>query len=101
MFLVQVDQVETRLKAIDLLGKIFCIPGDQAATEYRPLYNEFVLRFNDKAVEVRTKMVQWAQQFLPSAPDAQAKEIQGADPIRIWFSRIFCKFLVLDVSSPH
>jgi sister-chromatid-cohesion protein PDS5 len=74
----QVDQVETRLKAIDLLGRIFCIPDDQAATEYKPLYHEFVNRFNDKNVDVRAKMVQWTQNFLPSAPDAQAKEISGA-----------------------
>ncbi|KAL3693850.1 hypothetical protein R1sor_007501 [Riccia sorocarpa] len=67
------DQIDVRLKAVELLGRLFALPGQHVAQEYKQLFSEFLKRFSDKAVDVRLAMVACAKACLeanPSAPEA-------------------------------
>ncbi|KAK6939869.1 hypothetical protein RJ641_029400 [Dillenia turbinata] len=52
------DQVDTRIKAVNLIGKLFALPEHHVAAEYRNLFLEFLKRFADKSVEVRISVLQ-------------------------------------------
>ncbi|KAL2634564.1 hypothetical protein R1flu_006043 [Riccia fluitans] len=67
------DQIDVRLKAVELLGRLFALPGQHVAQEYKQLFSEFLKRFSDKAVEVRLAVVACAKACLeanPSGPEA-------------------------------
>ncbi|BBN05523.1 sister chromatid cohesion protein PDS5 [Marchantia polymorpha subsp. ruderalis] len=67
------DQVDVRLKAVELLGRLFALSGQHVAQEYKQLFSEFLKRFSDKAVEVRLAVVACAKACLeanPSGPEA-------------------------------
>lgn len=73
---LQTDQVDVRLKAVELLGQLFALPGRHVAQEYRQLFSEFLKRFGDKAVEVRVAVVNCAKVCLEANPSGeQATEI--------------------------
>ncbi|XXG74106.1 hypothetical protein AAC387_Pa07g2909 [Persea americana] len=55
------DQVDVRIKAVNLLGRLFSVPGHHVANEYRQLFVEFLKRFSDKSVEVRLGAVECAK----------------------------------------
>ncbi|CAH9134640.1 unnamed protein product [Cuscuta epithymum] len=57
------DQVDVRIKALDLIGKLLSLPGNLVAKEYRHLFMEFLNRFSDKSVEVRLNALSWAKTF--------------------------------------
>ncbi|PIA47377.1 hypothetical protein AQUCO_01400210v1 [Aquilegia coerulea] len=55
------DQVDVRIKAVNLLGKLFALPGHHVVQEYRQLFVEFLKRFSDKSAEVRISALQCAK----------------------------------------
>lgn len=70
------DQVDVRLKAVQLLGRLFALPGQHVAKEYRQLFSEFIKRFTDKAVEVRLAMIECVKACLKANPsESEATEI--------------------------
>lgn len=70
--------MDVRLKAVELLGQLFALPGRHVAQEYRQLFSEFLKRFNDKVVEVRVAVVNCAKVCLEANPSGeQATEILG------------------------
>jgi len=71
-------EVNVRLKAVRLLGRLFTLSGGQFARDYSSLFPEFLKRFNDKTVEVRVAVINSAKAFLESGPtDEQATQIFG------------------------
>lgn len=62
------DQVNVRLKAVKLLGRLFALPGQHVAKEYRQLFLEFLKRFTDKSAEVRLAMIDCAKDCLKVNP---------------------------------
>eukprot|EP01018_Ginkgo_biloba_P018620 Gb_23673 [translate_table: standard] len=70
------DQVDVRLKAVHLLGRLFALPGQHVAQEYRQLFAEFLKRFSDKTVEVRLAAAECAKEcFLANPSGTEASEI--------------------------
>ncbi|KAH9325840.1 hypothetical protein KI387_006018, partial [Taxus chinensis] len=73
---VLTDQVEIRLKAVQLLGRLFALPGRHVAQEYHQLFAEFLKRFSDKTVEIRLSAVECAKEcFLANPSGNEASEI--------------------------
>jgi len=70
------DQVDVRLKAVHLLGRLFALPGQHVAHEYHQLFAEFLKRLSDKTVEVRLAAVECAKEcFLANPFGTEASEI--------------------------
>lgn len=70
------DQVNVRLKAVRLLGRLFALPGQHVAKEYRQLFLEFLKRFTDKVADVRLTMIDCAKDCLRANPSGnEAAEI--------------------------
>ncbi|KAL3693856.1 hypothetical protein R1sor_007507 [Riccia sorocarpa] len=40
------DQIDVRLKAVELLGRLFALPGQHVAQENKQLFSEFLKRFS-------------------------------------------------------
>ncbi|XP_021806603.1 sister chromatid cohesion protein PDS5 homolog A isoform X3 [Prunus avium] len=55
------DQVDVRLKAVNLIGKLFTLPAHHIAQRYQDLFIEFLKRFSDKSAEVRVSALQCAK----------------------------------------
>ncbi|XP_008219648.1 PREDICTED: sister chromatid cohesion protein PDS5 homolog A isoform X1 [Prunus mume] len=55
------DQVDVRLKAVNLIGKLFTLPDHHIAQRYQDLFIEFLKRFSDKSAEVRVSALQCAK----------------------------------------
>ncbi|KAK4276740.1 hypothetical protein QN277_014853 [Acacia crassicarpa] len=55
------DQVDVRIKAVNLVGKLFTLPEHHAAQKYHDLFMEFLNRFSDKSVDVRISALQCAK----------------------------------------
>ncbi|KAL5704355.1 hypothetical protein ACHQM5_022795 [Ranunculus cassubicifolius] len=62
------DQVDVRIKAVNLLGKLFALPGQHVVQQYRQLFVEFLKRFSDKSAEVRISALQCAKACYPAIP---------------------------------
>ncbi|KAK7301356.1 hypothetical protein RJT34_12219 [Clitoria ternatea] len=62
------DQVEVRIKAVNLVGKLFALPEHHAAQKYHNLFVEFLKRFSDKSVDVRIRALQCAKSFYLANP---------------------------------
>ncbi|XP_010063388.2 sister chromatid cohesion protein PDS5 homolog A [Eucalyptus grandis] len=62
------DQVDVRIKAVSLIGKLFSVPGCRAAQNYHDLFVEFLNRFSDKSVEVRVTALQCVKDFCTANP---------------------------------
>lgn len=72
----QTDQVDVRIKAVHLIGKLLTHSRLQVALEYRPLFIEFLKRFSDKSSEVRSSAVDCAKAcYLVKSSGAEAFEI--------------------------
>lgn len=80
----QTDQVDVRIKAVNLLGRLFSVPGHHVANEYRQLFLEFLKRFSDKSVEVRLGAVECAKTCYMVNPS-------GTEAIEV-LSKLFCCF---------
>ncbi|XP_030527999.1 sister chromatid cohesion protein PDS5 homolog B isoform X3 [Rhodamnia argentea] len=73
------DQVDVRIKAVSLVGKIFAVPGCRAAQNYHDLFVEFLNRFSDKSVEVRVTALQCVKDFCTANPTgAELNEVLSA-----------------------
>ncbi|POO00116.1 Coatomer beta subunit [Trema orientale] len=55
------DQVDVRIKALTLIGKLLSLPEHHIAQNYRDLFIEFLKRFADKSAEVRVSALQCAK----------------------------------------
>ncbi|KAA3465267.1 sister chromatid cohesion protein PDS5-like protein A isoform X1 [Gossypium australe] len=55
------DQVDVRIKAVNLIGKLLLRPEYRVAQRYHALYLEFLKRFADKSSEVRVTALQCAK----------------------------------------
>ncbi|KAK9993628.1 hypothetical protein SO802_023331 [Lithocarpus litseifolius] len=62
------DQVDVRIKAVNLVGKLFALPKQHVAQHYRDLFLEFLKRFSDKSVEVRVSALQCVKAFYMASP---------------------------------
>ncbi|KDP32795.1 hypothetical protein JCGZ_12087 [Jatropha curcas] len=65
------DQVDVRIKAVNLIGKLVALPGQHVAQEYQNLFIEFKNRFSDKSVEVRLTALQCAKACYTADPFAK------------------------------
>ncbi|XP_035540575.1 uncharacterized protein LOC108988322 isoform X3 [Juglans regia] len=66
------DQVDVRIKAVNLIGKLFGLPEQHVAKHYRDLFLEFLKRFSDKSVEVRVSALQCVKAFYLANPSGTA-----------------------------
>ncbi|KAJ6391648.1 hypothetical protein OIU77_025591 [Salix suchowensis] len=55
------DQVDVRIKAVKLIGKLLALPEHHAVQKYHNLFVEFKNRFSDKSAEVRLSALQCAK----------------------------------------
>ncbi|XP_063542691.1 sister chromatid cohesion protein PDS5 homolog A-A-like [Cydia strobilella] len=62
-------QFQERLSAVALLARMFSEPGSGLAKQYPALWRAFLGRFNDIAVPIRIKCVQYCMHFLVHHPD--------------------------------
>ncbi|XP_012567744.1 sister chromatid cohesion protein PDS5 homolog B isoform X3 [Cicer arietinum] len=62
------DQVDVRIKAVNLVGKLFALPKHHVAQKYHDLFVEFLKRFSDKSVDVRISALQCAKAFYVANP---------------------------------
>lgn len=90
---MQTDELDVRVKAVKLLGRMFA--SQQGVPDvFEQLFVEYVKRFTDKAVEVRLAMVECAKQCLlanPSGPRARQflSECHQVMPISCALKNIF------------
>ncbi|XP_078435141.1 ARM repeat superfamily protein [Wolffia australiana] len=94
------DQVDVRIKAVHLIGKLLKHSRLQLAVDYRPLFVEFLKRFSDKSSEVRSCAVDCAKACYlvkPSGPEAseflsalEGRLLDFDDKIRIQAVSVFC-----------
>jgi sister-chromatid-cohesion protein PDS5 len=59
--IVWTDQVDVRIKAVNLIGKLLALPEHHAVQKYQSLFVEFKNRFSDKSAEVRLSVLQCAK----------------------------------------
>ncbi|XP_058724136.1 sister chromatid cohesion protein PDS5 homolog B isoform X3 [Vicia villosa] len=62
------DQVDVRLKAVNLVGKLFALPEHRVAQKFHDLFLEFLKRFSDKSVDIRISALQCAKAFYAADP---------------------------------
>ncbi|XP_043700993.1 sister chromatid cohesion protein PDS5 homolog A isoform X2 [Telopea speciosissima] len=74
------DQVDVRIKAVNLLAKIFALPEHHITQESRrQLFLEFLKRFSDKSAEVRVSALQCAKAcYLANPSGLEAREVLTA-----------------------
>ncbi|KAK2659490.1 hypothetical protein Ddye_006023 [Dipteronia dyeriana] len=63
-----VDQVDVRIKAVNLIGNLFALPENHIVEKYHDLFIEFLKRFSDKSAEVRMSVLQCAKAFYLANP---------------------------------
>ncbi|KAF9590745.1 hypothetical protein IFM89_038058 [Coptis chinensis] len=61
------DQLDTRLKAVKLLGNLFALP-DPIIEAFQPIFSELLKRLTDRVVEVRMSVVDHMKTCLISDP---------------------------------
>ncbi|KAM1124110.1 sister chromatid cohesion protein PDS5 homolog A [Malus sylvestris] len=73
------DQLETRLKAVSLVGDLFSLPGSTISKTFQPIFSEFLKRLTDRVVEVRMLVLQHVKSCMLSNPfRAEAPKIISA-----------------------
>ncbi|KAK9271081.1 hypothetical protein L1049_026670 [Liquidambar formosana] len=73
------DQVDVRIKAVNLIGKLFALPEHHVAQEYRRLFAEFLKRFSDKSAEVRDSALQCAKDcYMANPSGTESVEVLSA-----------------------
>ncbi|CAH1416312.1 unnamed protein product [Lactuca virosa] len=55
------DKIDLHLKAVKLVGDLFSIKGSSIPQTFHPIFLEFLKKFNDKVVEVRMSVVEYAK----------------------------------------
>ncbi|XP_050367583.1 sister chromatid cohesion protein PDS5 homolog A [Argentina anserina] len=51
------DQLDTRLKAVNLVGDLFSLAGSTISEPFQPIFSEFLKRLTDRVVEVRMSVL--------------------------------------------
>lgn len=64
------DQVDIRLEAVNLMGKLLAVSKLSVAQEYRMVFLEFLKRFSDKSAEVRLAAIECAMSCYMANPSA-------------------------------
>ncbi|KAL2603500.1 hypothetical protein GLYMA_09G014600v4 [Glycine max] len=73
------DQLETRLKAVNLVGDIIALPGFSTAEAFQPTFSEFLKRLTDRDFGVRMSVLEHVKSCLLSNPSrAEARQIISA-----------------------
>ncbi|KAI4298831.1 hypothetical protein L6164_032348 [Bauhinia variegata] len=73
------DQLETRLKAVTLVGDILALPGSSIPEAFQPIFSEFLKRLTDRDVGVRMSVLEHVKSCLLSNPfGAEAPQIISA-----------------------
>ncbi|XP_038899210.1 sister chromatid cohesion protein PDS5 homolog A isoform X2 [Benincasa hispida] len=73
------DQVDVRIKAVKIIGRLLSLPGHCVAQKYRGLFMEFLNRFCDKSAEVRIHAIQCAKYCYLANPDcSESMEVLAA-----------------------
>ncbi|TKY72277.1 Sister chromatid cohesion protein PDS5-like B [Spatholobus suberectus] len=76
---LRADQMETRLKAVNLVGDIIALPGSSIAEAFQPTFSEFLKRLTDRDFGVRMSVVKHVESCLLSNPlRAEAPQIISA-----------------------
>ncbi|GLU20621.1 hypothetical protein SLE2022_368110 [Rubroshorea leprosula] len=73
------DQLDTRLKAVKLVGDLFALPASAMSETFQPVFSEFLKRLTDRVVGVRMSVLEHVKSCLLSDPSrAEAPEIISA-----------------------
>lgn len=78
---MQTDQVDVRIKVINLIKKLLVLQGKNVAREYPCVLNELLNRFSDKSAEVRLTA-------LSSAKALYIINASGRDSLETLFSKL-------------
>ncbi|CAK7323338.1 unnamed protein product [Dovyalis caffra] len=62
------DQLDTRLKAVGLVGDLFALPGSAITEGFQPIFSEFLKRLTDRVVSVRMCVLERVKSCLLSNP---------------------------------
>ncbi|GFY91653.1 binding protein [Actinidia rufa] len=62
------DHLDTRLKAVRLVGDLFALPESAISETFQPIFLEFLKRLTDRVVEVRMSVLERAKICLLSNP---------------------------------
>ncbi|GMI64562.1 hypothetical protein like AT5G47690 [Hibiscus trionum] len=73
------DQLDTRLRAVRLVGDLFSLPGSNICEAFQPIFSEFLKRLTDRVVGIRMSVLEHVKSFLLSDPfRSEAPEIMSA-----------------------
>ncbi|CAI9760225.1 unnamed protein product [Fraxinus pennsylvanica] len=73
------DQLDTRLKAVGLVGDLFAQPGSVISEAFQPMFLEFLKRVTDRVVEVRMSVLEHVKSCLLANPfRAESQQIISA-----------------------
>lgn len=73
---MQTDQLDTRLRAVGLVGDLFALPGSTISEAFQPIFSEFLKRLTDRVVSVRMSVLEHVKSCLLSYPSrSEAPEI--------------------------
>ncbi|KZV16550.1 hypothetical protein F511_11382 [Dorcoceras hygrometricum] len=73
------DQVDVRMKALNLIRKLLSLPGNHFVREYRLVFNELLNRFSDKSAEVRLAVISCAKSLCLTNPSgSESLEVLSA-----------------------
>ncbi|XP_047980009.1 sister chromatid cohesion protein PDS5 homolog A-like isoform X1 [Salvia hispanica] len=67
------DQLEVRLKAVELVGDLFSLPESTISGAFQPVFSEFLKRLTDRVAEVRMSVLEHVESCLlvnPFRPEA-------------------------------
>ncbi|KAF6145104.1 hypothetical protein GIB67_013455 [Kingdonia uniflora] len=62
------DQLETRLKAVKLLGDLFSLSDCVISEAFQPVFSEFLKRLTDRVVEVRMSVIEHSKSCVLANP---------------------------------
>lgn len=73
------DELDTRLKAVKLVGDLFALPASGTSETFQPVFSEFLKRLTDREVGVRMSVLEHVRSCLVSEPSrAEAPQIISA-----------------------
>ncbi|XP_007026378.2 PREDICTED: sister chromatid cohesion protein PDS5 homolog A isoform X2 [Theobroma cacao] len=73
------DQLDTRLRAVGLVGDLFALPSSTISEAFQPIFSEFLKRLTDRVVSVRMSVLEHVKSCLLSYPSrSEAPEIISA-----------------------
>ncbi|GMN36667.1 hypothetical protein TIFTF001_006193 [Ficus carica] len=103
------DQLDTRLKAVGLVGDLFALPGSTISEAFQPIFSEFLKRLTDRVVTVRMSVLEYVKScLLSNASEAEAPQIISAlcdrlldfdDKVRKQVVAVICDVACHDLSS--